>query len=401
MARVFYGWRIVAVAFVCDFVATGFLFYSYGIFFKAMAADFGGSRLGVSLGLGLVNLVGGLAAPFVGRAVDRLPIRRIMLAGALASSVGYALISRVDALWQYYALLGTFIALGNLGMANITSQTLVANWFVARRGRALGIATMGISLSGVVMPLVATWLVTRVGWRGGMLVFAVATLLLVMPLVAAVVVKRPEDLGLEPDGAEPPAAGAPPTSERVWASAELLREPRFWVLVATFGLGMFAVSGILTHLRNHLTDLGIGPWWAASALSLAASLGVLGKYVFGALADRGDPRMAVWTSFGAQLGGLLLIMTRSDGLALAAGAGAFGLGMGGLVPLNATLAGQAFGRLSYGKAMGLMRPFQIPLHAAGVPLAGWAFDATGSYDLAFQIYVVAFLLAAAAVSRFR
>jgi len=399
--KVFYGWRIVGVAFVCDFVATGFLFYSYGILFKPVAEDFGGSRGGVALGLTLATLVSGVTAPFLGRAVDALPIRRIMLAGAATSAVGFALISQVEALWQYYALIGVFIGLGNLAMGNISTSTLVANWFVARRGRALGIATVGVSLSGLVMPVVATWLVQEVGWRGTYLVFAAGTALLVMPLVARYVVKRPEEMGLQPDGAPPPAAGSAPVPERTWSTGELLRARSFWALVATFGLGMFALSGILIHMVPYVTDQGIGDFAAGAILSVAAGCGIAGKFVFGSLADRFDGRLAVWISLTTQLAGLLLLRVATEPAPLIVAAAVFGLGMGGMVPLSATLTGQSFGRLSFGKALGLLRPFQVPLNAAGPWLGGVIFDVTGSYAWAFWIYGGAIVVAAGAISLLR
>jgi MFS family permease len=85
----FYGWKIVGIAFLNHFVAVGFLFYSYGVFFKALAADFGGSRLGVGLGLALMNCATGVFAPFLGRALDRISIRHLMCLGALLLSAGF------------------------------------------------------------------------------------------------------------------------------------------------------------------------------------------------------------------------------------------------------------------------------------------------------------------------
>ncbi len=106
----FLGWRMVAVAFVVDFIAVGFFFYSFGVFFKAIATDLEGSRLGISLGISISNIVGAVLAPFIGRAVDRRSIKHIMIAGALLVSAAFALLSRITGIWQYYRLLGTFMA---------------------------------------------------------------------------------------------------------------------------------------------------------------------------------------------------------------------------------------------------------------------------------------------------
>ncbi len=403
MSRLFYGWRIVAVAFVADFFAVGFLFYSYGVFFKAIAADLGGSRLGVSVGLVASFSVGSLLAPFLGRALDRYPIRRIMIAGAVVAASGYALVSQVQTLGQFYLVFALLVGVGVTAMGGLSSATLVSNWFVARRGTALGVATIGISLSGLLMPQVATSLIEAIGWRGGYLVYAVATLLCVVPPVAFLVHNRPEHVGLLPDGAPSVEAAHAKTApaERSWATRELLRDGAFWGLSLFFGFAFFATSGVLVHLVPHATDLGITQYRAAACLSIAAGVGTVAKFGFGYLVDRVSPRLAIALCVAGQLLGLAAIARADTELGLLGGAAIFGGGMGGLVPIQGALIGRFFGRLSYGKVAGLMRPIQIPFHALGAPLAGRVFDSTGSYDLAFAVFGAAYVLALVTTATFR
>ncbi len=400
---VFYGWRMVGVAFFIDFIAVGFFFYSYGVFYKALAAELGGSRFGVGMGLTVSAVVSSLAAPFFGRAVDRYPLRRLIIGGALAVSTGFLLLSRIDARWQFYLILGTLLALGMSCMGGLSTSKLVANWFDARRGMAFGVATMGISLSGMIMPPIAVWLIHELGWRGGFSVYGLLTLVLVIPVAARFVVNRPEEMGLRPDGGplREPALGSMLVDEVRWRTREILRSRTFWAIALPFALVFSALSAILTHMVPHVTDLGFSAEQAAFILSATAGAGVLGKVIFGWLVDRADPRIAVWCSFGTQLAGLLLLMNAQEyGQLLVAGS-VFGLGMGGTVPLQGAITGIAFGRLSFGKVMGLLRPVMVPLHAIGVPFAGWVYDRTGSYDLAFQFFVLVFVVASAAVSTLR
>jgi MFS family permease len=391
---------MVGVAFVVEFVAVGFFFYSFGVYFKAIETELAGSRLAVSLGMMVTSAVGGIVAPFMGRALDRYPIKRIMLMGALVLSAGFALLSRVSAIWQYYLVLGAFFGFGMSMMGGLATAKLVANWFQARRGSALGIAGVGISLSGFVMPPVAAWLVSELGWRGGFLVYALATVAIVVPVVGLVVVNRPEDMGLRPDGAAPqPETGDEAATDVPWNTRRILRSRNFWAIALPFAMSFSSLSAILIHLVPHASDIGIPISRAAWLLSFAAGAGALGKLVFGRLVDLVDSRLAVWTSFGTQLAGLLLIMQEPGYAGLVAGAVVFGLGMGGVVPLQGAVTGLAFGRLSFGTVMGLMRPVQVPLQLIGVPLAGWIYDATGGYDLAWKffcgVYVAASLLIAA------
>lgn len=390
--RIYYGWRIVGVAFLADFFAVGFLFYSFSVFLKPLAAAFAGSREAVSLVLTASFLSGSVAAPFLGRALDRFRVRNIMIAGALCTSAGYALTARAGSLGDLYWSFAVLVGLGAATMGGLSSATLVSNWFVARRGTALGIATIGISLSGFLMPTLATALIEAVGWREAYLVYAALTLLVVVPPVAFVVVNRPEELGLHPDGAAHTAPGPDRRSEpeRVWATAEILRDRQFWLISACFGCAFFATSGILVHLVPHATDLGIDDYRAAACLSVAAGFATLAKFVFGYTVDRVSPRLALGLCFGTQLLGVAAISRAGGEYGLLAGGAVFGFGFGGMVPLQGALTGDLFGRLSYGKVAGLMRPVQTPLHILGPPLAGRVFDATHSYHLAFALFAAAY-----------
>ena len=396
----FHGWRMVGVAFVVEFIAVGFFFYSFGVYFKAIEAELAGSRLGVSLGMMVTSAVGAILAPFVGRALDHYPIKHIMLIGAVALSVAFALLSRVTAIWQFYLVLGTFVAPGMSMMGGLASAKLVANWFHARRGTALGIAGVGISLSGAVMPPVAAWLVSEVGWRGGYLVYALGTLAVAVPAVGLFVVNRPEDMELRPDGAAPqPDQSHVASADVAWSTRQILSSRNYWTIALPFALSFATLSAILIHLVPHANDSGVPISRAAWVLSFAASAGALGKLIFGRLVDLVEPRFAIWTSFGTQLAGLLVIMQEPGYVGLVAGAVIFGFGMGGVVPLQGAVAGLAFGRLSFGTVLGLIRPVQFSFNLIGIPLAGWIHDTTGSYDVAWKIfcgvYIVASLMVAA------
>jgi MFS family permease len=379
---------MVRVAFLVDFIAVGFFFYSFGIFYPAIAAEFGAGFWVVAAGIAVSNFVSGVFGPFVGRALDRRPLKHMMLLGAVVVSAGFFCLSLTRTLWQYYLVLGTFFAFGLGMMGSMASMKLIANWFEVQRGRAMGVATMGISLSGLVMPTVATWLRDEWGWREAFVFYSIGILLIVVPVVALFVVTRPEDLGQQPDGGEPgDGAHFDGAVERVWSTNEIMRSPEFWLLAISFALVFSALSAILVHLPPHAATLGFTGYQPGIVLSAGAGMGVLGKIFFGWLADRRDPRVAVLLSFGAQIVGLSLIMNASAYAALLAGGAVFGFGMGGVVPLQGTVTSKVFGPLSFGAVMGLTRPVQVSIHAPGIPLAAWIYDTTGSFEQAFWIFL--------------
>jgi MFS family permease len=412
---VFYGWKIVGITFLTHFISVGFIFYSYGAFFKALAGEFGGSRLGVAVGLAIMNVVAGLISPFLGRAIDRGSVRVIMCVGAVLMAIGFVLLSRIAALWQFYTLLGTVLAFGSAMLGALAGSTLVARWFVARRGTALGIATMGISLSGLAMAPAATQLIATIGWRSSYLVYGIVTFV-VVPAVWWLVVDRPEDLGLRPDGVpshgppsdpDAPMQGAPvdpmldPGAAIPGGALATLRVPNFWVIGMVVALNFTANGAVLTHIIPHATDIGYSALSASLVLSAMAGTGVVGKVLFGWVADRIEKRVATGIAIGLQGAGVFLILNVTGYVPLLCAGAVFGLGMGGIVPLWGALIGASFGRQVFGRVMGLMSPVMIPVMSVGIPYAGWIFDRTGSYAIAFRTFVGVYALAAVVLAALR
>jgi MFS family permease len=399
----FYGWRIVSVVFLTHFISVGLVFYSYGVFFKTLAAEFGGSRLGVATGLVIMNVVVAAVSPYLGRMVDHRSIRKIMCGGACLMAAGFLAAAGIGALWQFYLLMGTLLAVGAAMLGALAGSALITNWFSERRGIALGISGMGISLSGLAMAPVATLLIAAIGWRGTFLVYGVVTLATVVPAVWFTVVNRPEDMGLLPDGAppsaKPSAAGelspVSATAPLDWSVRGTLRELNFWVIALVIGLNFCANGAVLTHIIPYATDIGFEPMKAAWVLSTMAGFGVLGKVVFGWIADRVPKRVAIWIATGLQGLGLLLISNAQEYSSLLLAGTIFGLGMGGVIPLWGALIGAGFGRQAFGRVMGLMGPAMLPIHVLGIPYAGWIYDRTGNYEIAFFTFVGIYVLATA------
>ncbi|MEM7217084.1 MAG: MFS transporter [Pseudomonadota bacterium] len=397
--RRFLGWRMVWVAFFVDFIAVGFFFYSYGVFFKSIAAEFGDSRFGVAIGISLTNVVGALLAPIIGRALDRYPLKRVQTTGAIAMGVGFLLLGFVDNAVQFYIVLGLFIGFGAGAMGQLATSKLVASWFVRKRGTALGIAATGISVSGVVMPSLSAWLIEQFSWREGFMIYGVITLALVVPLVLRLVISRPEDVGLRPDGAMSDAPLPPPIPPE--PLSRYLRNRNFWALVATIGLLFGCQGATLVHMVPLLTDRGFSLISASAVMSMTAALGIGGKLICGWLVDRWPVRNALWLGIAFQVAGLVIMMQMQNYYAFMAGAALFGFGMGGVVPMQGAIVGAAFGRDAFGRVLGAMRPPMAMIQILGVPYAGWIFDATGSYEIAQYTFLGCYALAVVTVGMLR
>ena len=394
-ATLFLGWRMVAVAFLVDFIAVGFFFYSYGIFFKAIAVEFGDSRFGVSIGVTVTQGVGALLAPFIGRALDRFPLKNVMACGAISMGTGFGLLGLVQTPLQFYLVLGVFVGFGAGAMGQLATSKLVSNWFVLKRGSALGLAATGSSVSGVIMPAISAWIIATLGWREAFMTYGLITFLVVVPVVLRLVISRPEDVGLLPDGATEKDSLPPPKPPL--RTRDFLSQPNFWVLLTVIGLLFCIQSATLIHMVPKLTDSGLSLVAASGIASATAGFGIMGKLIFGALVDRWDVRHALWLGIGFQFVGQLMMVFMEGHLAFLIGACFFGFGMGGVVPMQGAVVGAAFGRESFGRVLGAMRPPMAVLHLAGTPFAGWVYDVTGSYRPASLTFLVLYLIAAVVV----
>ena len=386
---------MVAVAFFVDFIAVGFFFYSYGVFFKAIAQEFGDSRLGVSIGISVTQVVGAVIAPFVGRALDRYPLKRVMMVGTCFMGAGFLLLSRVSGPLGFYLVLGLFIGIGAGSMGGLSTAKLVSNWFVMKRGMALGIASTGVSASGIIMPAISAWLIATFGWREGFLAYGAITIIVVIPVVLSLVISSPEEVGLLPDG-ETELGRLPPRKPPL-RTRDFIGAPNFWLLVITIGLLFCIQSATLVHMVPRVSDLGFDLVSASFVASASAGFGLLGKLVYGPLVDKWDVRHALWMAVAFQMCGQILMLLAGGYLSFLVGACLFGFGMGGIVPMQGAIVGVVFGRASFGRVLGAMRPPMAVIQVMGVPFAGWTYDYTGSYHSAFVVFLSLYLLTALVV----
>lgn len=404
MARVFYGWRIVGVAFITHCITTGIVFYSFGVFLQALTAQFGWTRAQASFGFSLVSLCGAFYSPLVGRVVDRRGPRPAQLAGAAAMALGFWLLRDVQTLPAFYLVMGAVVSFGSTALGALPSNAAVARWFVRRRGQALGVATAGISMGGVIFVPLTQWLIEHLGWRAAFGWLGVLILAIAVPPVALFMRRSPESMGLRPDGdATPPPAdpGIVQEIERSWTAADALRSANFWLITAAFSLTGAGLSATLLHEIAFLRDRGLDAAQAAWVLGATAGVGVIGKLGFGALLDRFGERRIILVCFGLQALGLVLLLLPTSAPMLALFVAVYGFAMGGNATLWATVVAVCFGRAHYGAISGWMTPFVVVVQAIAIPLAGAVRDRAGAYEPAFIAIVVATLLAMLCAARLR
>ena len=391
VARPFLGWRNVGAAFTSQLLANGVTFAAFGVFVVPLSEEFDTPRGRLGLALSAAFLVMGGMGPLVGRWLDRGLTRLLMVTGCAIAGVGLMLMSRATELWQLAFTFCGVIAIGGALFGMGPSQALVANWFVRRRGLALGFAVAGATVASLIMPPLAAYLIDTVGWRGALVWFGAGTLAIGLPVFSLFVVARPELVGQKPDGDEPDAAaeaGSPgdPAARAVSAPPEtgdLVRDPRLWLLAVGFGLVFTSPIVLVLVLVPFAEDLGYSRQNAAYFFSAAAPLSLVGKIVFGAVADRVAARAAIWmVVVGNVIAWGLLFTDPSYPMLLAIGA-LYGAAIGAAGPLNGVVIGRCFGRLAFGRASGIGGLAALPIIAGAPALAGFLYDTTGSYHSVF------------------
>lgn len=396
----FYGWVVLGSLFLTQAILFG-IYYSFSVFFVALLEEFDWSRAATAGVFSLFVMVKALGGVPAGALVDRFGPSRVVPVGALVVAAGMAASSAVSELWQFYVTFGVVVALGLALASWVPCVAVVSRWFSRRLGTAIGIAGAGIGLGIVVVVPLSQLLISAYGWRAAYLILGAVALVGVVPQSVLLLVGRPEELGLRPDGVARGAisSGTPTTrpSRRIvvvdqkwatypWTALEAMATSRFWLLAASFVLSNTAYQMLWLHQVAFLVDGGYEKMLAASVSGLAGFVSIFAKILWGAAGDRlGRERAFTMGIATLMLGILLLVLTRVFPalwlVLLFAVVFSVGYSVGAAVsPASAAdiFAGKRFGAIYGTVAIG---------SGIGSSLGAWAggyvFDVTGSYLIAF------------------
>lgn len=398
----YYGWLIVFVVLLSNFTEVGLFNPVLSVFMKPMSEEFGWTRSQISAGITIGSIGAGIIMPFLGPLLDRYGSRWLLSGVQLISGGCMMLLGRVETLLSFYAVFSGSRVLA-IGVSNLAGTVLVANWFVRQRGRAVGIAVLGIRAGQGLLPLFAQGFISVFGWRNawlglGLMVWAIS----VVPS-ALFVRRRPEDVGLLPDGdtTESRAAHASAVEagtataikvEYPWTLKQALRTRALWMLTLAMSQFSLGIGAINLHLVSYLTDAGIRPEIAVTVLTVQAASGAVGGLFWGALSERWSIRWSMALAFLFEAMACLLLSRTPNLLSAMAFGVAFGFNFGGLQTLMTIVLAVYFSRTSTGAINGFASPPQLACNAAGPLVAGLIYDNTGSYTLAFALLVGNYLL---------
>jgi MFS family permease len=385
------GWIIVASLFVILLLIFGSGYNTAGVFVTPLIKEFGWKRAKVSFLQSLVAASAGICGPLVGWLLDRIEARIVMGAGAAIAALAWFIASRANS-YETLVIAYLLMGLGLTGATLLPAALIIANWFGARRGLAMGMAFAGTSFGGAVMTVVASRAIAWGGsWRMGYLVLAIPMLVVAVPLVMLVISTRPDDAPGEKVSVSQAAAALPG-----FELSEAFRTRSFWMLCFAQFLYATLAAGVGLHFIPYMIGLSYKAEFAAGMMSIVFLFTTAGKLIMGFASDRVSPRIALVVNFAGAAIGMILIFGARNPLLLYPFVAMFGLTLGAPLVLIPLLTAECLGLRRFGAIAGVAGVFNTIGAFLGPVMLGKIFDATGNYSAAFQICFVLSILGAVA-----
>jgi MFS family permease len=398
MAKIFYGWWIVLATSLIHVWGAGTFYYSFTAFFNPIVDELGWSYAATSFAASLRSIEGGIASPLVGFATDRYGPRRLLVLGSILGGVGFILLGQIHALWSFY-LIFIFLSVGSSLLFPVPGWTAVANWFIKKRGIALGALSTTMGIAGLIIYLV-NWLIGLYGWRQTFVILGIGMWAIGIP-AALMVRTRPEPYGLLPDGDDglPLNQGGPAVTltqggqdEQEFTARAALRTRAFWMIAILVTLSSAALHAVVVHVMPYLISIHFTRETAGLTASLLILVSAMGRFILGWLTSRVDTRYLMALALLLQAMGLLAL-ANVQGVGMAAlFVGLFGPGYGGVITLRLTIQAEYFGRKAFGSIQGIMMAILIVGTMASPLLAGHCFDSYGTYRPAWLVMALLLLL---------
>jgi MFS family permease len=390
-----YPWFMSLMGLAVLFVSNGLTATALSVYDESLLDAFGWTRGELKFRDFLNFATVAVIAPFAGVLIDRIGVKRMLIAGLALLSLGYFGYSGLSSLTNMY-LIHVVFALSLSSAGTMVIVILLSSWFLSGRGLAIGIALVGTSLGSIVLSPLNAWLIATFGWRRSFYYEAFMPLGLIV-LVVAFVKSSPRDIGSVAVGQD--IAGSDLRAHGLTLS-QAMRTRTFWCIGLSGMMTYYSILALYNHLYLHLRDLGYAPLQASFALSLLGLVALVAKLVNGALADRIDRHRVFLGCIAIMLLGVAGLATLRADLVIPSIA-VVGLGWGGLFTLYNMLTVNNFGLRAAGRIGGVVSFMEALGGGLGIWLTGVLYDRHGNYGAAFTTIVVLVALGLVAGTQIR
>jgi len=398
---IYYGWYILAVGMLGTFMASGTSQLFMSILLKPLTEEFGWSRTAMTGAISTGTILAGFMSIVFGRLVDRYGPRFLTALGALITAGTFVAFTQFTELWQFYVVYITGRVAASNTLAKVVPNTAAVNWFRHKRGRALGLLAMSSPLGASVLAIVGQYLIEGYGWRSIFLVYAVAVLCIVGIPAIVILRRRPEDIGLLPDGGpKPETQKSQPDDlhtekEYSWTLKDAIRTPTLWYIIAAIIMALMVNAGVGFHQVAYYTDVGIAGTTAVVAMSVYALSGAMANVIWGFLTEHFPERYLACGVMLLTAMAILFLQTVRSATGAFIFAVWFGITSRGEDTIVNIIIAQYYGRDSYGAIAGFVTPFHMLGLALGPIIASISFDLTGSYQAVFIFFIIAAVVSSA------
>jgi sugar phosphate permease len=398
----FYGWIIVLIAGLAHFSSGPGQTFVASMFMGPMLEEFGWSKTLFSAIYTTGSLTAAALMFLVGRLIDRFGVRIVLTFGGILLGGAALWMTTVNHPAKLYVGIVALRTFGQ-GTLPLASTTMVAMWFVRRRGRATAIASLGAGASQAVFPLLVYQLISHYGWRNAWAGLALVVWAVLLLPAMLFVRRTPESVGLLPDGESTPIADSnhqtyvPKRVESDFSLKEALRTRTLWLLIAASMAMPLIMTGLTLHHISLMEGKGLSSAAAAAAFSMFGPMMLAGNFIAGLLCDKIENRFVMAAGQVVLIGTMLFTFVISQSWHAFVYMMLAGFSVGIINTTNAVIWPNYFGRSELGSIRGISTTATIAFSAMGALPFGFVFDMTGSYDKAILILLVLPVICAAAV----
>jgi MFS family permease len=383
-------WWLVILGCITHAVNTGFAYFGMSAFFPSFEREFGWSRTAISGAFSLARIESGLLGPIEGYFVDRVGPRRIMFVGIVVCALGFVSLSFVDSLATLYMAIILGIVLGSSLGYHMPISLLIAKIFRERRSFAFGVFRMGPGLSGAIVPLVGA-MIAWWGWRPAAVLSGCILLVISLPIAYAINKIADSELRktefLSPSHSAAISHGGQSLDPQ-FTLREVLSLKTFWFLSISMALRHMVTEGVSVHFVILLVDRGWSTEAAASLLGVSALIGAPARIGMGWLGDIVDKRRLIMGLLAALSGSVALMGYSAAALVFTPCMIVYSLAYGGLASLQEPIRADYFGTKAFATIQGVSRTVTTAGTFMGPIVAGFLYDITRSYTVAFAIFAV-------------
>ncbi len=376
---------ILITAFFALFALVGFAYYGLPFFFDFMVNDFGYSRAEVTSGNAVGKMVVAPLFGFLaGWMIDNYGPRRLMMLGAVLMGVAFIGLSYSSSLWMFY-MFYIFNALGYVFGGPLPCQVLISKWFTKNRGKAMGIAYLGIGIGGALVPIIATNLESHLGWQHALSILGVVIVVIAFPL--AFFVKDKSNVKSAEKKQEAPVK-----------MKSILKNPNFYLLAFGSMCSIGAVGGVGQHLKLYLSDLEFSQSLAANIFSIVLLSSLVGRVMMGWLSDIIDRKYVMILIYLIVAVAIITLLLPPFPGRIYVFAVVMGIGIGGDYMIIPLMAGDLFGVKALGRTMGIILVADGIAESLFPVLVGALRDSTGNYSIGFTVLIAVALTGVIVIS---